>query len=603
MTFRLGLRRVVRNEYAWVAAAFVVVALGAYFVLQALTTGSFDRLERENVSSQANRISSSLSYEASLVSSFVLTNSQWDSPYDVITRHHPSVFAQLLPPQQMRQSFGFGAIALLNHAGVLVAGGMVAGGGNYVTVSRSFAAALAQPAVRSQNESCGVLAAAGTYYLYCSAPVVHTDGSGPAAGTLVALKTLDAAGTAAIGQRAGLAMRLADEPLRAATTTLASKLGQLAVRTRAVSARTIDLLVGVPAVGGGAPLVIEVVFARPIHAAALQSAVTSALIITVLGLALLGISILAQRLARARRNREFLDAVRAAAAGGGRVTPPARELAVLATSVNELLDTMTARQLEAQHAIERADGERAQAAAAQREGDVRAQRASAEATAEAQRASAEATAEAQRASAEATAEAQRASAEATAEAQRASAEAARDELARIGITLSDLTAASDTIAATAQDTLRAVDAARVRVEEAVRGSVALQQTTSDAADVTREISTVADQTRLLALNAAIEAARAGEHGRGFAVVAREVGELANVAGGAAERVLQHIRSVTDQSATVASSIQQTSITLADVGEAARRIGDTVAAQRAATDQSDATLAAATERLTALTDRA
>jgi methyl-accepting chemotaxis protein len=592
MTFRLGLRRVVRNEYAWVAAAFVVVALGAYFVLQALTTGSFDRLERENVSSQANRISSSLSYEASLVSSFVLTNSQWDSPYDVITRHHPSVFAQLLPPQQMRQSFGFGAIALLNHAGVLVAGGMVAGGGNYVTVSRSFAAALAQPAVRSQNESCGVLAAAGTYYLYCSAPVVHTDGSGPAAGTLVALKTLDAAGTAAIGQRAGLAMRLADEPLRAATTTLASKLGQLAVRTRAVSARTIDLLVGVPAVGGGAPLVIEVVFARPIHAAALQSAVTSALIITVLGLALLGISILAQRLARARRNREFLDAVRAAAAGGGRVTPPARELAVLATSVNELLDTMTARQLEAQHAIERADGERAQAAAAQRDGDVRAQRASAEATAEAQRASAEATAEAQRASAEA-----------TAEAQRASAEAARDELARIGITLSDLTAASDTIAATAQDTLRAVDAARVRVEEAVRGSVALQQTTSDAADVTREISTVADQTRLLALNAAIEAARAGEHGRGFAVVAREVGELANVAGGAAERVLQHIRSVTDQSATVASSIQQTSITLADVGEAARRIGDTVAAQRAATDQSDATLAAATERLTALTDRA
>jgi sensor domain CHASE-containing protein len=662
-------RRLARNEYTWVGVVFVAAIAIAYLILRSTTTGTFDRLEQRDIAGQAARISKSLDYERASMSNYVITNSEWDQMYDAVAKDQRDAMSSLFTASQLRDSFHLRAVVLLGGHGQVVSGGTIAAtGSRYVAPDSTLARALANRAVapagaKPGETTCGVLDA-GVYYLYCSAPVVHTDGSGPSDGAFVAMQAFDAPGAVAFGTRAGIDAQLAHGGLAAAgTTPLASSLGSLRVRTIDVSGSRTDLLVSVPAVEGAAPLVLRATFPRPIHSAAMNSATTSAIIIGLLGIVLLLISILAQRSGVVRRNRLFQLAVRRASAGGERVSAPSKDLAVLAGSVNDLLDLIAERQRQAEAEREAGDAERNAAAERRRQLELESQQQREAAASAAQQQREELAAERERA-AQAQLEAERVAAaereqaavererereqsqlqreaeaaererereltaiererereaaqlqreadaaaaaiereQAEAEARRRSAAAAREALGTIDETLGVFAAASDTIEASAQDTVRAAAQARAQVEEAVQSSTELRQTTAAAADVTREITDVAAQTRLLALNAAIEAARAGEQGRGFAVVAHEVGKLAEAAGGAADRVLDHIGAVTDQSRAVAETIEKTSATLADVDRASKRIDETIAQQRQATVDAEATLEAATDRLVQLVEQ-
>lgn len=59
---------------------------------------------------------------------------------------------------------------------------------------------------------------------------------------------------------------------------------------------------------------------------------------------------------------------------------------------------------------------------------------------------------------------------------------------------------------------------------------------SEVETKTKVINDIVFQTRLLSFNASVEAARAGEQGKGFAVVAEEIGNLAQMSGGAAAEI-------------------------------------------------------------------
>ena len=89
--------------------------------------------------------------------------------------------------------------------------------------------------------------------------------------------------------------------------------------------------------------------------------------------------------------------------------------------------------------------------------------------------------------------------------------------------------------------------------EVVQGLGSMSEQISD---ITKTITSIADQTNLLALNAAIEAARAGEAGRGFAVVADEVRKLAEGSAESVKKIGGLIESIQTETTRAVSSIQQ-----------------------------------------------
>jgi methyl-accepting chemotaxis protein len=130
-------------------------------------------------------------------------------------------------------------------------------------------------------------------------------------------------------------------------------------------------------------------------------------------------------------------------------------------------------------------------------------------------------------------------------------------------------------------------AAAVRSAQSATDLVAQLSESSDRiGEVSRLISSIAGQTNLLALNATIEAARAGDLGRGFAVVAGEVKNLAQRSGeatgditsmiqaiqadsaaaaAALEEIVHAISLMDSEQTTIASAVEEQSVTAADIG--------------------------------------
>lgn len=134
-------------------------------------------------------------------------------------------------------------------------------------------------------------------------------------------------------------------------------------------------------------------------------------------------------------------------------------------------------------------------------------------------------------------------------------------------------------------------------QEATETIKALAQRSLEVNQVVKLINSIAEQTNLLALNATIEAARAGEAGKGFAVVASEVKTLAKGTATATEEVSQKIRAIqegtdkavkavskiaevigeiNDTSSTIASAIEEQSITTTEMSKTTSRVSGAAA---------------------------
>jgi methyl-accepting chemotaxis protein len=107
------------------------------------------------------------------------------------------------------------------------------------------------------------------------------------------------------------------------------------------------------------------------------------------------------------------------------------------------------------------------------------------------------------------------------------------------------------------------------VSKATQAMGAIEQSSSQIANIVGLIEEIAFQTNLLALNAGVEAARAGDAGKGFAVVASEVRALAQRTGEAAKEIKSLISESSRQVGDGVDLVTQT-------GKALENIRSTVA---------------------------
>jgi methyl-accepting chemotaxis protein len=116
------------------------------------------------------------------------------------------------------------------------------------------------------------------------------------------------------------------------------------------------------------------------------------------------------------------------------------------------------------------------------------------------------------------------------------------------------------------------------------------------------IGEIAAKTNLLALNATIEAARAGEAGKGFAVVASEVKQLATQTARSTEQIGQHIAEVGAATQASVKAVGEIERAISEVDAIANSIAGAIEQQSSATAEISRNIARTAAVASEMTDR-
>jgi len=197
--------------------AFVAFAVGQWVSARLVYDDGFEQAELREGVAQARHAQALVGLPIDYLRRFTIDNAMWDEAYSFMQGGNPRHPANLIP---MTDSFrmvhmsAYGFVGVDGH--VVYARQFDARREHLVPASADIVRALERGSAigmhnHAERDTAGFTRIGGVIYSWCSAPVLRSDGTGPAAGWWVLLSELDAAfldsTSQALGSRIALAVR------------------------------------------------------------------------------------------------------------------------------------------------------------------------------------------------------------------------------------------------------------------------------------------------------------------------------------------------------------------------------------------------------------